>query len=98
MVGISFRHSEEFSVDYRISSNIESFRSRLAAFVERELIPLESDRSSYDPHENIRPELLQVMRGKAKEAGLWCLQLKPESGGIGLDRVGMAVCYEEMNR
>ena len=30
--------------------------------------------------------------------GLWCLQLKPETGGAGLDKVGMAVCYEAMNR
>ena len=29
---------------------------------------------------------------------MWCLQLKKETGGAGLDKVGMAVCYEAMNR
>src|SRR3954468_1084551 len=60
--------------------------------------PLESDPASYDAHENIRLDLLEMLRTKAKTEGLWCLQLKPESGGRGLGKVGMAVCYEAMNR
>ncbi|WP_210483412.1 acyl-CoA dehydrogenase family protein [Microvirga antarctica] len=85
-------------MDFRISPRVEDYRARIAAFVERELIPLESDPTAYDPHENIRPDLLEVMREKARAEGLWCLQLRPETGGAGLGRVGMAVCYEAMNR
>jgi acyl-CoA dehydrogenase len=85
-------------MDFRISPHIESYRTRIAAFVEREIIPLESDPESYDPHENIRSGLLRTLREKAKAEGLWCLQLAPENGGVGLGRVGMAVCYEAMNR
>ena len=39
-----------------------------------------------------------ALRAKAQAEGLWCLQLKPETGGRGLGKIGMAVCYEEMNR
>jgi acyl-CoA dehydrogenase len=85
-------------MDFRISPKIEDYRSRINAFVERELIPLESNSDSFDEHDNIRLDLLQRMREKAKAEGLWCLQLKPETGGTGLDKVGMAVCYEAMNR
>jgi acyl-CoA dehydrogenase len=85
-------------MDFRISSKIDDYRSRIAAFVERELIPLESDPSTFDDHENIRLDLLQRMREKARDEGLWCLQLKPETGGVGLGKAGMAVCYEAMNR
>lgn len=85
-------------MDFAISPKIEDYRSRIALFVERELIPLESDRSSYDEHENLHPDLLARLRAKAKAEGLWCLQLKRESGGAELGRVGMAVCYEAMNR
>lgn len=85
-------------MDFHISLKVEDYRTRISEFVERELIPLEADPASYDPHENIRSDLLQRMRAKAKAEGLWCLQLKPETGGIGLGRVGMAVCYEAMNR
>jgi acyl-CoA dehydrogenase len=85
-------------MDFHISPGIEDYRARIATFVERELLPLETDPTSYDEHENIRLDLLQRMREKAKTDGLWCLQLKPETGGAGLGKVGMAVCYEAMNR
>ena len=85
-------------MDFHIPPRIEDFRQRIAAFVERELIPLESDPAAYDPHENIRLDLLDAVRAKAKAEGLWCLQLKPETGGQGVGRMGMAVTYEAMNR
>lgn len=85
-------------MDFRISPRIEDFRSRIAAFVEDRVLPLEADRSNYDEHENIRLDLVDSLRAEARSQGLWCLQLKPESGGQGLGKVGMAVCYEAMNR
>jgi acyl-CoA dehydrogenase len=85
-------------MDFHISPAIDDYRARIASFVEREILPLEFDPTSYDEHENIRLDLLQRMREKAKTDGLWCLQLKPETGGRGLGKVGMAVCYEAMNR
>ena len=85
-------------MDFRISPAVEDVRARIADFVERELIPLEADPAAYDAHENIRLDLLEGLRGKAREQGLWCLQLRPETGGLGFDKVGMAVCYEAMNR
>ena len=85
-------------MDFCISPELEDLRVRIAAFVEQNLLPLEADRASYDEHENIRLDLLGELRTKAKAAGLWCPQLKPETGGLGLGKVGMAVCYEAMNR
>lgn len=85
-------------MDFAISPEIEDYRARISRFVDEEIIPLEADRGAYDAHGNINEELLGTLRGKAKDAGLWCLQLKPETGGKGLGKVGMAVCYEEMNR
>ena len=85
-------------MDFTIPPSVETIRARIAAFVERELLPLEADRSSYDEHENIRLDVLEAMRARAKAEGLWCIQLKPETGGRGLNKAGMAVCYEAMNR
>ena len=48
-------------MDFTIPPRVEDFRSRIAAFVERELLPLESDPASYDPHENIRTDLLETL-------------------------------------
>lgn len=85
-------------MDFSLPAATEDIRSRIADFVAREIVPLEADPASYDDHENIRLDLLDAMRARARAAGLWCIQLAPEHGGLGLGRVGMAACYEEMNR
>ncbi len=85
-------------MDFTISAKVEDYRARVARFVETEIMPQEADRANYDAHGNIREDLLAGLRDKARSEGLWCLQLAPETGGAGLDKVGMAVCYEEMNR
>ena len=85
-------------MDFTISSRAEDLRQRIAGFVDAEILPLEADGSNYDPHENIRLDRLSDLRAKARAEGLWCLQLRPETGGIGLSKAEMAVCYEEMNR
>ncbi len=85
-------------MDFTVSPQVAELRSRIAAFVEEHLIPLEGNPASYDAHENISLGLLARLRAKARQEGLWCLQLKPENGGLGIGKVGMAVCYEAMNR
>ncbi|WP_276199230.1 acyl-CoA dehydrogenase family protein [Chelatococcus sp. XZ-Ab1] len=85
-------------MNFEISPRIEDYRARIADFVAREILPLEADSRSFDEHGNITLDLLGPLREKARAAGLWCLQLKEETGGAGLGKVGMAVCYEEMNR
>ncbi len=85
-------------MDYTISAEIESYRARISRFVEDEVILVESNPKAWDSHGNINDEWLEALRSKARAEGLWCLQLKPETGGCGLSKVGMAVCYEEMNR
>jgi len=84
-------------MDFEISSIVEDLRSRIGRFVEAEILPLEADRTSYDEHGNINITLLNKVRAKAKTEGLWNLQL-PRPGRPTIGRVGMAVCYEEMNR
>lgn len=85
-------------MDFNLSDRNEAYRVRVRDFVERELLPLEKNPDAYDEHENIAQEPLERMRAKAKEAGLWSLQIPENLGGQGLDIAGMAACYEEMNR
>lgn len=85
-------------MDFHIPARTEDYRRRIAAFVEAHVLPLEADRANYDAHENIRIDVLDKVREKARAEGLWCLQLKKETGGQELGRMGMAVCYEAMNR
>jgi acyl-CoA dehydrogenase len=85
-------------MDFTISPELETLRARIADFVAREILPLEADPAAYDAHENIAAGPLEELRAKARAEKLWCLQLKPETGGLGVGRMGMAVCYEAMNR
>lgn len=85
-------------MDFSISPELEALRGRISQFVEAHILPLESDPTAFDAHENIGEAPLAALRAKARAQGLWCLQLKPETGGLGIGRMGMAVCYEAMNR
>src|SRR5690554_8185974 len=98
MAATLFHRFEGLTMDFTISPRIEDFRARIARFVEDEILPVEQNRAAWDAHGNIALDWLEPLRDKARAEGLWCLQLKPESGGKGLGKVGMAVCYEEMNR
>ena len=85
-------------MDFQLDSRCEEFRLRIREFVDEHIVPLEQNRHAYDDGENIADDYLLPLREKARAAGLWCLQLKKISGGQELGVVGMAACYEEMNR
>jgi acyl-CoA dehydrogenase len=84
-------------MDFTLPAEVEDYRKRYRAFVAERLIPLEDDPASFDEHENIRLDLLDTLRAKAKAAGLWAPQMPKERGGLGFNVVAMAACYEEMN-
>ncbi len=81
-----------------LSPEVETTRLKVRSFVEHHILPLENDPANYDEFENIAEEPLGRMRELVKQEGLWALQMPRELGGGGLSVVGMAVCYEEMNR
>ena len=85
-------------MDFTLSPGVDELRRRIRDFVADEILPQEADPASYDEHENIRPDLLEELRTKVKQAGLWAPQMPQALGGLGLDVVGMAACYEEMGR
>lgn len=85
-------------MDFALPPELDAIRRRVRDFVQDRLIPLEADRASYDEHENISPTLLKTLRAEVKSAGLWAMQSKKYRGGAELPFIGMAACYEEMNR
>ena len=85
-------------MEYKLSDEIEQLRIKTRDFVNDIIIPLESDKSSYDDHENINQTLLDNIRKQVKASGLWAPQMPIERSGLGLGPIGMAVLYEEMNR
>lgn len=85
-------------MDFSLSPEVKDMCRRIREFADEHLIPIETDPSIYDEYESIRKDLLDELRSKAKSAGIWALAMPKERGGGGFDTVGMAACYEEMNR
>jgi acyl-CoA dehydrogenase len=85
-------------MDFALPPEVETVSRKVRDFIASEVIPLEASPASYDDHENIRLDLLDTMRAKAKAAGLWAPQMPRERGGLGLPHVGWAAFYEEANR
>jgi acyl-CoA dehydrogenase len=85
-------------MDFTLPPEIEQLRLKTRAFIEAEAMPLEGERKNYDEFENIRLEVLETLRNKAKAQGLWAPQMPKARGGLGLPVVGWAAVYEEANR
>lgn len=85
-------------MDFALSPEIEALRLKVRDFIEREVMPLESDPASYDEYENIELKLLDRMREKARAAGLWAPQMPKARGGLELPLIGWTAFYEEANR
>jgi acyl-CoA dehydrogenase len=85
-------------MDFSLPPEFERIRLKTREFIEREVMQLEADRRNYDEFENIRLDVLDAVRAKAKAEGLWAPQMPKARGGLGLPLVGWAAVYEEANR
>ena len=85
-------------MDFSLTPEINDMCRRIRIFVDEYLLPLELDPTIYDEYESIRKDLLDELRLKAKAAGIWALSMPKNRGGADFNTVGMAACYEEMNR
>ena len=61
-------------MDFTVSPRIAELRDRIAAFVARQVLPLEEDPAAWDAHENIALPVLDELRAKARAEGLFLQQ------------------------
>ncbi|HVL02725.1 MAG TPA: acyl-CoA dehydrogenase family protein, partial [Dongiaceae bacterium] len=85
-------------MDFFLSDEIEQTRLQVRDFVQREVIPLETDPANFDEHENLKESVVAKLREKSKALGLWGFQVPKIYGGRELGVVGMAALYEEAAR
>ncbi len=85
-------------MDFALSPEIEDLRLRVRAFIDKEVLPLETDPENFSEHENIPHARLEPVRAKARAAGLWAPQSPKEYGGMELPMVAWAAIYEEAAR
>jgi acyl-CoA dehydrogenase len=84
-------------MDFALSRDQKRHRDRYRAFVREHVLPYDTTPESFDEHDNIREDLLEGLRARAKENGLWAPQMPVSRGGQGLDVATLAICYEELN-
>jgi acyl-CoA dehydrogenase len=85
-------------MDFTLSPEIEDLRLKVRAFIDKEVLPLESDSANFSDHENIPHARLEPVRAKAKKAGLWAPQSPKEFGGMALPVGAWPAIYEEAAR
>ncbi|HET6998268.1 MAG TPA: acyl-CoA dehydrogenase family protein [Solirubrobacterales bacterium] len=89
-------------MDFRFNERTTKLVGEVREFVNEEVIPNEARHrqevdASGDPYR--RPPVLEEMRAKARDAGLWNLFLPTtEWGGYGLSNLEFAPVFEEMGR
>ncbi|MGH2675801.1 MAG: acyl-CoA dehydrogenase family protein [Actinomycetota bacterium] len=77
-------------MDFAIPPELEDLRRRVAAFVRDEVVPVEPR-----AEEGELEEVLDGLRRRARELGLWTPHLPPEWGGLGVGPLGMALISQE---
>ena len=68
-------------MDFNLPKEIEDYREAVRDFVDTHIIPLEADRSNYDHHENIAPNILKATQDKVKAAGFGPHKCQKIEGG-----------------
>jgi acyl-CoA dehydrogenase len=77
-------------IDFTIPPELDQLRLRVRDFVREEVLPAE-----LRAEENRLEEVLEPLRKKAREAGLWTPHLPVEWGGLEVGALGMALISQE---
>ena len=82
-------------MDFELPEELRLLKATLRRFVDSELIPIE--RKSTDG-EQIKPDYLKRFEDRAKELGIWQLDVPTEYGGGGMSVLARVVVWEELSR
>ncbi len=88
-------------MDFQPSERCSEFKERLSAFMDEHVYPAEERyerqrRESGDPHEH--PPIMEELKSKAREAGLWNMFLPDATLGAGLSNNDYAPLAEILGR
>jgi acyl-CoA dehydrogenase len=82
-------------MDFELPEELKLLQNTVRTFVDRELIPIEM--TSMDGPD-LRADVRADLERKAKELGLWLLDVPTEYGGQGLSLLGLVVVWEQLSR
>jgi acyl-CoA dehydrogenase len=82
-------------MDFELPEELRILKSGLRRFVDNELIPIE--RQTTDG-EALKPEYLERFEQRARDIGIWQLDVPEEYGGGGMPILARAIVWEELSR
>lgn len=89
------------TMDFQYTPKVQELRERVSQFMEEHVLPNEAAYSEYLDTQETRwviPPIMEEMKAKAKEAGLWNLFLPESDYGAGLTNLEYAPLSEIMGR
>src|SRR5262249_60549511 len=84
-------------MDFQLPEELRMFKETLRRFVNNELIPVERQTVTAEGEE-IKPEFLSRFQQRAKDLGIWMMEVPEEYGGPGLSLFQRAIVVGELSR
>ncbi len=82
-------------MDFELPEELRMMKDTLRRFIDTEVIPIE--REAYDGHEMV-PEMRDKLQARARELGIWMIDVPEEYGGMGLGLLARVLVWEETGR
>ena len=82
-------------MDFELPEDLRMMKETLRRFIDAEVIPIE--REAYDGHEMV-PEIRTRLEARARELGIWMIDVPEEYGGMGLGLLARVLVWEETGR
>src|SRR5258707_14542054 len=82
-------------MDFELPEELRILKATLRRFVDAELIPIERETTD---DEQIKPQYLERFERRAKELGIWQLDVPTEYGGGRMSTLARAVGWGELSR
>jgi acyl-CoA dehydrogenase len=82
-------------MDFSMPEELQMLRDQLRRFVNEEMIPFERQTTE---GEKLKPEWREKFETRAKELGLWMMEVPEELGGLGMGLMASVVVWEEFAR
>ena len=78
-------------MDYPLSEEHQIFRETMQRFVDEEMIPFEMETCNKDGE--LKPEWKDKYHSRAKELGIWKMEVPEEYGGMGADLISLCIVW-----
>jgi acyl-CoA dehydrogenase len=84
-------------MDFELPEELRILKESVRRFVNAELIPVERETVT-EEGEEIKPKFLERFEKRAKDLGIYMMEIPEEYGGPGLSLLGRVVIWEELSR